>query len=200
MDDLTEACAGLARWLPVAATLVAQPDADGTRGRGQPASRFPGNSAAFSAVTDAIEGAIRLEASWRSGHRRPVAATGAVLASIVRLSYGLPDCPPREHDQQGRPLPCRCQRCDAVRSFSRWTAAILYLPAIDRQERPLRVAAQCPYCGTGMLRVFPRSGRVACLLAGAPCADADGNPPAGMMGRSGLDGSPVITWADGLVT
>src|SRR5260221_7761974 len=200
MSDLPDVCRELAAWLPVVAPLVAEPDVDGSRGRGQPSSRPPWNQSAANALLDATEGARRLEASWRSGRRRPVSATGAVLASIVRLSYGLPDCPPREHDEQNRPLPCRCQRCEAVRAVSRWTVAILYLPAIDRQERPLRVSSSCPYCGTGMLRVFPRSGRVTCLLAGAPCADADGNPPAGGMGRSGLDGSPVITWADGLVT
>ena len=174
----------LTRWLPAAQALTTTPDADGTRSRGQPSSRPPWNAAAAMVLLDAVEGARRLEAAWRSGRRRPVSATGAVLASIVRLSYAVTE------DEQHQ----------AMILVSRWTTAILQLPAVDRAERPLRVAAQCPYCGTGMLRVFPRSGRVTCLLAGAPCADADGNPPAGMMGRSGLDGSPVITWADGLVT
>src|SRR5258708_21777136 len=190
----------LTRWLPAAQALTTQPDADGTRGRGPPASRPPWNGAAAMVLLDAVEGTRRLEAAWRSGHRRPVAAIGAVLASIVRLSYGLPDCPPREHDQQNRPLPCRCQRCEAVRSFSRWTVAILQLPAVDQEERPLRVPSPCPYCLFPMLRVFPRSGRVACLRGAGACADGDGNPPTGLMGRSQMDGSPVVAWADGLVT
>ena len=154
-----DAVGELTRWLPAAQALTAQPDADGTRGRGQPTSRFPGNSAAFNVVTDATEGARQLEASWRSGHRRPVSATGAVLASIVRLSYGLPDCPPREYDQQNRPLPCRCQRCEAVRAVSQWTVAILYLPAVDQEERPQRISSPCVYCGFAMVRVYPRSDR-----------------------------------------
>ncbi len=128
-----------------------------------------------------------------------MSATGAVLASIVRLSYGLPDCPPREYDQQNRPLPCRCQRCEAVRAVSQWTVAILYLPAVDQEERPQRISSPCVYCGFAMVRVYPRSGRVTCLRYGA-CLDGDGNHPVGMIGRSRLDGSPCVTWNDGLVT
>src|SRR5258707_6593850 len=136
MDDLTGACADLARWLPVAETLITEPEADGTRGRGQPSSRPPWNGAAAMVLLDAVEGVRRLEAAWRSGHRRPVSATGAVLASIVRLSYGLPDCPPREKDEQGRPLPCRCQRCEAVRAVTRWTVAIWRLAPLGPGGKP----------------------------------------------------------------
>jgi len=196
---LAEACAELATWLPHAQALTTIPDTDGTTGHAQPSSRPPWNSAAADALLDAVEGARQLEAAWRSGHRRPPAATGAVLASITRLSYGLPDCPPREYDQRGRPKPCRCQRCEAMRSFARWTTAILQLAAVDREERPQRVPSPCPYCGFGMLRVYPRSGRVACLAA-PTCTDSNGNPPVGHVDRSALDGTPLVRWGDGLVT
>src|SRR5258708_28051606 len=152
----------LTRWLPAAQALTTQPDADGTRGGGQPASRPPWNGAAAMVLLDAVEGARQLEASWRSGHRRPVSATGAVLASIVRLSYGLPDCPPREHDQQNRPLPCRCERCEAVRAVSGWTTAILYLPAVDEADRPQHVPGLRPYCKFGMRRARLRGRKAEC--------------------------------------
>ncbi len=203
MDDLTGAGADLARWLPVAEALITEPDADGTRGRGQPASRPPWNGAAAMVLLDAVEGARQLEASWRSGHRRPVSATGAVLASIVRLSYGLPDCPPREHDQQNRPLPCRCERCEAVRAVSGWTTAILYLPAVDEAERPQHVPGLCPYCKFEMLSARVRERKVACLRGAGKrpkCLDSDGNPPRGQMDYSQMDGTPCVFWADGLVT
>ncbi len=201
--DLRKRIAELEPALCAAQALTTQPDADGSRGRGQPSSRPPWNSQAAHALLDAVEGARRLEAAWRSGHRRPVSATGAVLASIVRLSCGLPDCPPREYDQQGRPLPCRCQRCEAVRAVTRWTVAIWRLPAVGRAETPLRLVVPCPYCEYRMMCAYPVSGRVACLRGAgdAPsCLDSDGNPPTGLMGRSQMDGTPGVFWADGLVT
>lgn len=183
MSALADACAELARWLPAAEALVTQPDADGTSGHGQPSSRPPWNSAAAEALLGALEGARQLEASWRSGQLLPMAQTGTVLASIVRLSHAVSDDGQRQ----------------AVTMVSRWTVAILQLPAVGREERPLRVAAPCVYCGFAMLRVYPRSGRVTCLRYGA-CQDSEGNHPVGVMGRSQLDGSPCVTWADGLVT
>ncbi len=200
MTALAEACAELATWLPRAQALTTHPDTDGTTGHAQPSSRPPWNSAAADALLDAVEGARQLEAAWRSGHRRPAAATGAVLASIMRLSCGLPDCPPREYDQRGRPKSCRCQRCEAMRSFARWTTAILQLPAVDEAERPLRIDAACSYCGFGPLWAYPRSRRVACLRGAGVCEDSDGNPPRGLMAYDQRDGTPRIEWADGLVT
>jgi hypothetical protein len=180
---LADACAELARWLPAAETLITAPDADGTSGHGQPSSRPPWNSAAAEALLDALEGVRQLEASWRSGPLRPMAQAGTVLASIVRLSHAVSDGEQRQ----------------AVTMVSRWTVSILQLPAVDEAERPLRVAAPCVYCGFAMLRVYPRSGRVTCLRFGV-CQDSEGNHPVGVMGRSQLDGSPCVTWNDGLVT
>src|SRR5258708_27365563 len=156
---LADACAELAAWLPAAEALITAPDTQGSTGRGQPSSRPPWNAAAAMALLDAAEGARRLEASWRSGRLRPSSATGAVLASIVRLSYAV-----TEGDQH-----------QAVALVGRWTTQILQLAAVDREERPQRVAAMCPYCHFGMLRVFPRSGRAACLRGAGACQDANGN-------------------------
>ena len=183
MTALADACADLAAALPRAQALTHIPDTDGTTSRSAPGSRPPWNPAAATALLDALEGARQLEASWRSGVVRPMRVTGAVLASIVRLSYAM-----TETDQRM-----------AVVAVTRWTTAILQLPAVDTEERPQRVAADCPYCGFGMLRVYPRSGRVTCLRFGA-CADNDGNHPLGHAGRSALNGDPVVTWQDGLVT
>jgi hypothetical protein len=107
-----------------------------------------------------------------------------VLASIVRLSYAVAEGEQRQ----------------AVIAVTCWTTAILQLPAVDEAERPQRVPADCPYCGFGMMRVFPRSGTVACLRGAGACQDSDGNPPLGVMGRSALNGEPMIKWRDGLVT
>src|SRR5258708_4888575 len=168
---LADACAELAAWLPAAEALITTPDTQGSTGRGQPSSRPPWNAAAAMALLDALEGAGRLEASGRSGVLRPSPATGAVLQSIVRLPYGLPDCPPAVNDEQNRPLPCRCERCSAAWDISRWTTAILYLPAVDEEERPQKIPGTCPYCGFQMLRAYVRAKRVACLRGAGACQD-----------------------------
>ena len=69
---------------------------------------------------------------------------------------------------------------------------------LDEAERAQKVPACCPYCAFPMLRVYPRSGRVACLRGGYACLDANGNAPVGHteIGRLG----PCIIWADGLVS
>jgi hypothetical protein len=180
-----EACADLQAALPLAQALLHLSDHDGTMYRpdaAQPHSRPPWNTQAADALTTATEAARQLEASWRSGHRRPYAATGAVLASIVRLSYA------RDEDEQHA----------AAVLLTRVRTPIEQLAAVDRAEHAQRVTADCPYCGFGMLRVYPKSGRVACLSGS--CTDTNGDTPTGHVGRSHLDGSPRIEWADGLVT
>lgn len=189
MSALADACAELAVWLPAAEALITAPDVQGCAGRGQPSSRPPWNSQAAAALLDALEGTRQLEAAWRSGAAgrpvtlRPMSGTGGTLASLLRLAERAGDGEQRQ----------------AVILVTRWTTAILQLPAVDEAERPQRVQAACPYCGFAMLRVFPRSGRVACLRGGV-CADGDGNPPQGHARRSRFDGTPQIEWEDGLVT
>lgn len=188
--DLGEQCASLAGWLPVAAALIAEPDADGATGGGQPGSRPPWNSAAASALTDAAEGVRRLEASLRlavtghTGRRRggSDANTEMAIKAIEALGYAVaPD-----------------DAAHAARILERWSRQIRELPAVDDAEPWRRIPATCPYCGFGMLRVAPRSGQVTCLRYGA-CLDSDGRHPLGHVDVSALTGEPLIRWADGLV-
>lgn len=189
-DALGESCASLAGWLPVAAALIAEPDADGVTGTGQPGSRPPWNSAAASAVTDAREGVRRLEASMRlavtgrtgSARGGSDANTAAAIKAIEALGHGVaPDA-----------------AAQAARILGRWSTAIQQLPAVDEIEPWRRIPATCPYCGFGMLRVAPRSGQVTCLRHGV-CLDSDGRHPVGRMDVSALTGEPLIRWNDGLV-
>ncbi len=186
--QLAEACGDLRRVLPEAGARIAYPDSDGTRTRHQPGSSPPWNGAVAAALFDALEGirqlavAYRLQVAGRHTPRRPMSATGATLTEIISLSYAVA---PGERDQ-------------AVIMLNRWTTAILQLPAIDEQERPQRVASPCPYCGFGMLRVFPRSGRVTCLRYGA-CFDGDGNHPVGMVEVGRVSAEPLLVWRDGKI-
>jgi len=186
--DLSESCADLARWLPVAESLMAEPDADGAAGAGQPSSRPPWNGAAANAALDAHEGVRRLEASLRlavtgrPGPRRGGSLTNtfAAIDAIEDLGSGV----------------TASAMAKAARYLGRLSRPVEQLPAVDEAERPQRVRTPCPYCGFAMLRVFPREGRVTCLRLGA-CWDSDGRHPAGMMevGRLG----PQVRWNDGLV-
>ena len=188
---LGEYCADLAVLLPAAAALIAQADADGAAGSGQPGSSPPWNSAAAAAVMDAHEGVRRLEASLRlavAGHPGPKrggsdANTMAALKAIEHLGYGV----------------SMDAAADAAHFLDRWSRAIRELPAVDEAEPWRHVPAACPYCGFGMLRVAPRSGMVTCLRYGA-CTDSDGRHPSGRMDVSRLTGDPVIQWQDGLVS
>lgn len=206
--EVREACGELEPWLPVAAALTHQPDTDGTRGHGKPSSRPPWNAAAEYALMDAVEGVARLAVTfgyeitgaWPA--KPPPAVTGSTLKLIMRRTYALPACPPREYDENGRLQRCQCVACCALRDLVRWRAAILQLAAVGEAERPLKIAGwPCPYCHLLNVYAYPLSGRVACLYGyDAICVDTDGNAPVGLMGRSGLDGTPCIAWSDGLVT
>lgn len=213
MTALAEACADLATWLPRAGALITEPDTDGTTGGGKPGSSPPWNPAAAAAYFDAAPFLRGLEASARlavTGHPGPARGgsdgnTRAALAALRRFSYPLQrihDDAPREFDGQGRMLPCRCAFCRAGQHAERLAAAIQRLPAIDEDdaERWQRITGSvCPFCGLGMLRAQVRARRLTCLRYGS-CTDSNGRHPVGEMTRSRLDGSPVIEWADGLVT
>ena len=207
MTALADACHDLARALPRAQALTATPDTDGHTRRTAPASRPPWNQAAAAALLDAAEGARQLEAAWRSHAAgrpvpvRPMAMTGTVLASLLRLAEMLPPCPPPERGENGKPRPCRCERCEAVRSLIQWTTPIYQLAAVDTEEHAVKLMdAVCPYCEKLVLLARIRERRVACPRGAADCTDSDGNPPKGQMGYSRLDGTPQIEWNDGLVT
>lgn len=194
MTTLAEAVADLRPLLPVAAALLAEPDAQGSAGHAQPASAPPWNQAAANALFGAhaavreVEQEFRQAVTGRPAHlaRRPSWSDGntqAALDAIGDLGAAVPG-----------PL-----AADAARVLAAAADAVLMLPAVDLEERPQRVRAACPYCGRAMLRVKPRSGEVTCLGFGS-CLDSDGCHPRGRVGRSRLDGSAVIEWADGLVT
>jgi hypothetical protein len=184
-------CADLRRLLPAAAAALAEPDADGTAGGGQPGTRPPWNAAAAGALMDAHEGVRRLEASMRrdvTGRTGPKrggsdANTDAAIKAIEALAHGVDDD----------------AAADAGRILERWSRRIRELPAVDESQPWRRVPAACPYCGHAMLRVAPRSGQVACLRYGA-CFDAAGRHPTGRLDVSRLTGDPLIMWNDGLVT
>ena len=191
MSAVGDACADLAQWLPVAGTLIGQPDDDGTRtSRAQPASHPPWNQAAAAAALGAAEGVHRLEASLRlavtghPGRRRHLRETGAAISAVVSLAYAV--------DPRG-------QR-QAAAYVMRLVTVIRQLPAVDEDERWQRVRTSvCPYCRLGMLRFAPRSGRITCLRYGS-CWDADGRHPMGLLSVSKLDAAPCVAWNDGLVT
>lgn len=191
MTALADACAELAAWLPAAEALIAQPDTQPHAGRAQPSSKPPWNQAAADALLTACQGVIELEATWLGRPRRPIAHTGTVLVSIVRLSYALPDCPPAEYDEHGRPRPCQCERCRAIRDLNRWVTVIMQLPAIDEAEPPKRPPVPCPRprCGRRMLRWWPREKKIVCLGCMLQAVATEGQ----------LSGEPMLLWEDGLV-
>lgn len=189
-EALTEACADLTRWLPIAQRLITEADDDGTTTGGQPSSRPPWNPAAASAAMDAHEGLRRLEASLRlaiTGH--PGARRGGSDANTIAAIDAI------EHLGAGVTA---AAMAEAARILDRWSLAIQQLAAIDEAERWQRVAgACCPYCGNTMLRLAPRAGRVTCLRYGA-CEDAEGQHPVGHVQRS-VSGDPIVVWGDGLI-
>ena len=190
-EQLAEACAAIIAWLPAALELITEPDADGTTGTGQPASRPPWNAAAAAAALDAHEGLRRLEASLRlavTGHTGPRRGgsghqTTQAINAIQALGNGV----------------TTQAAAHAASIIDRWTRQIQELPAIDQAEPWRRLDATCPYCGFAMLRVRPRAGEITCLRYGA-CTDADGKHPAGRIDISRLTGEPIISWNDGLIT
>lgn len=189
-DGLTESCADLRHWLPIAQELTTEPDQDGTATGGKPGSRPPWNPSAANAAMDAHAGLRRLEASMRlavTGHTGTMRGgsdgnTSAAIAAIEAL---------------GNALSVEAMTV-AAHVLDRWSVAIQQLAAVDKVERWQRVqGAACPYCGNTMLRLSPRAGRVTCLRFGA-CFDGDGQHPVGFV-QQGLDGTPLVAWSDGLL-
>lgn len=201
MTSLSEACADLGPLLRTAAALLGEPDADGTRGGSKPGSTPPWNSQAAAAwgtahalirdteqiLAQAVTGRARPRRGWSDRN------TARALEAIGRLGCAMP----QEHSRAGKP--CRCEYCRAVRDLNGCVTAILQLPAIDEAERPQRIPAPCPYCTCPMLSALVRDRLVTCLKG--DCTDSDGSHPVGRMGYSPVDQvTPVIEWADGLVT
>jgi hypothetical protein len=201
---VADAAAELARAVTVAEVLIGRPDTEGTTAAGSATvPSAPWNTQAANAALDAHQLARRLEASLRrdvTGRTGPArggsdANTLLAIAAITSLSYALPEGHVRTENGE----PCPCGYCRVARLLTRMVMAVERLPAVDTAEVWQRVAAECPYCGRGMLRYAPRSGRLTCLAYGS-CADSDGNHPVGHLTISELDSMPCVAWADGLVT
>ena len=185
---LREACAHLERWLPEAAALTAQPDTDGTTAHGKPGSRPPWNAAAANATMDAHAGIRDLEAVlFYQVTGRPRRERGgsdgntyAAIRGVAALAASVTQDAARQ----------------AERDIIRLVVPIRQLPAIDEDERFLRVhGASCYYCQVPMLSLAERSGRVTCIRYGA-CSDSNGDHPVGFLAHS-VSGQPMIAWADG---
>jgi hypothetical protein len=186
---LPDACHALTTWLPHAHALTTRPDVDGTTGHGTGFhSQPPWNTAAANAYLDAAETTRRLEASLRhavTGH--PGTRRGGTDANTLLALQAI--------ENLGQAVTSKAATT-AARILARCLAPIERLPAVDTAEPSQKVrGATCPYCHTRMLLVFPRSGRVTCLLWGA-CFDGDGNHPAGLVDRS-VTGEVMVAWADG---
>jgi hypothetical protein len=173
VTPVAEACADLQAVLPLAQALLHLPDHDGTTTRPEPASRPPWNSAAANALTTAVQAAADLEASWRSGHRRPYAATGAVLASIVRLSYA------RDEGEQHA----------AAVLLTGVITPIEQLAAVDRTEKPQYPQVPCPRCDRRMLRFWKRARILTCWGCMRKADITEGQ----------VSGEPMLVWDDNFV-
>jgi len=188
--DLDDACSDLAQWLPQAAALTASPDtAPGPGTRTAPGSHPPWNTEVAGLVYEIQAGLGDVAAGFRQTvtgtltPRPPYRATGTVLRAISSLGTAV------SSDQAQA----------AARQLGNWITAITQLPAIDVEERPRKIRSACPFCGIGMLRLLPRSGRVTCLRYGA-CTDSNGGHPEGVLAVSAINGEPRIFWKDGKTT
>jgi hypothetical protein len=194
MTAIADAIDDLRTCLPQAAVLVAQPDTGAVTRGGRPGSRPPWNQQAANALFDALAVIAAVEAMFRflvTGHTgtpRPASATGASLASIVRLSHAVP----------------RVYVAWAVRELARRIHEVRVLAAVDLDESWEKFRAdakgqrpRCPHCGQPDLRVAVRAGLVACVTV--DCADYAGNRPVASMTLGAVSGTPMVVGSDGTV-
>jgi hypothetical protein len=179
MTDLTEACADLRAWLPVAAALITQPDTQPSIGHTKPGSKPPWNAEAATVVHETIGtlADLHLELAhavhgryiWDPAYRH----AARTLLAITRLAEAC------DHDTVTR----------ATTAINQRVTAIMQLPAVDLEERPRKHPGTCPECGRCMLSTYPRSGRVACLGCGLKGQIMPGTVSDG-----------YIKWEDGTIT
>ncbi len=180
MTALAEACADLAAWLPHARQLITQPDTTGHAGHTKPGSKPPWNAQVANVLLDPHAGVRELEQDLlyqvsgrirvRGGSDRN---TVLAIEAIGRLAAAVDEA----------------VADDAARQLNRYVTAIMQLPAVDLEERCRKVAVPCPRCDRCMLRIFERSGRVACL----------GCFSKGLM-MAGTVSDGYIEWQDGTLT
>ena len=191
MTDLADACHELATWLPHAHALIHLPDHDGTRTRGKPGTRPPGNWAVLAFTIDTAHALRHAEDTLRERQGLPIRHrgashrnTGLALDAIASLSHTA------DHKTA----------LDVRRDLTSRALRIRRLPAKDDALTWRRIrSATCPYCGHPPLRVAPKAGLVTCIRTGS-CFDRDGRHPIGEMGPSGLNGDPQVYWRDGTIT
>jgi hypothetical protein len=186
MTPLPEVCADLKPLLPVLEDLVTQPDTQPMPGRTQPGSRPPWNTAVANILFIIHAGVRELEQDFRYQVTGTMTLRGGsdvntirAIDAVCRLAEAL--------DQAYADM--------AARLFTRYVTAAMQLPAIDLEERcrivivPDGSERACPDCTRRMLRVFERSGRVACL----------GCEKRGQM-MPGMVSDGYIEWEDGTIT
>jgi hypothetical protein len=184
MTDLTEACADLRAWLPVAAALITQPDTQPAIGRTQPGSKPPWNTAVACVVTDIHAGVRELEQDFRyqvtgryATRGGSDANTAAAIDAICRLAEAL--------DQ--------AMADQATRLLNRYITQVMMLPAIDLEQRWRTVPGPCPRCTRPMLRYREGDHMQPAQLACLGCARK-----ARMMPGTVSDG--IVEWEDGTIT
>ena len=194
MTALDGPIADLARYLPVAAVLIAHPDTTPSGPGGKPGSRPPWNAPAANAKYDALaviadwHAELRYRVTGRTGQRLPASATGAALKAIASLAHAVPRDLVRA----------------AERDLARCVQVIMVLNAVDEAERweKLRAGADgkrpcCPWCACPNLRVAVRAGLVACVTI--DCTDQDGRRPVASMALGAVSGTPMVVGSDGTV-
>jgi hypothetical protein len=184
MTDLTEACADLQAWLPVAAALITQPDTQPAIGRTQPGSQPPWNTAVANILTDIHAGVRDLEQDFRYQVTGTTATRGgsdgntlAAIDAITRLAEALT----RDHASHAAWL------------FDQYITQIRQLPSVDL-ERPWRtIPGPCARCIRPMLR-YQESGhgqpaRLRCLGCCRQARIVEGTVSDG-----------CVEWEDGTIT
>jgi len=162
VTTVPETARDLTAWLRNAATLIAEPDTTpGTGPHPKPGSRPPWNTVTaetlygIAAALRDREQELRHAITGRPAHqcRRPSwtdRSTSACIQAITRLTAAAGE------DEEN----------ETIRQFTRHVDAILRLPAIDLEESCRKVPAPCPRCDRPMLRLWRKSGRLACLGCG----------------------------------
>ena len=153
-------------------------DTQTTIGRTQPGSQPPWNAEVANVLLDIHAGSRELEQDLRyqlSGTF--IVRGGSDANTIIAITMA-----ERLAEATGR-------AAEVARIFNGWITMLRQLPAIDQEERSRKVPAPCPRCTRPMLRVYERSGRVACL----------GCSTRGWM-MPGTVSDGYIEWEDGTIT
>ncbi|MGP4092969.1 hypothetical protein [Nonomuraea sp. KM90] len=197
-EEIPELVTEIKQILPRLEQLLPEPVADATKGStqhhkvtGSPAPWHPEAGPMLLVIHAGVrelEDDLRYHVTGHTGAGRGGSNgnTTAALDSIVRLVHGVDDDMAR--DARGR--------------LDRWIEQAWQIRDIGESEKwiPIHVPKgqlppACPYCKTYSIRLAQESGRVVC--SNAKCVDEKGERPRGRIDKNQLDGTPVLTWADG---